>query len=145
MLSLKKYLKWLLIALVLYTIGVFSLESWLDKRISDNPAYEKSDMVVYRYFTDTDIAGVPKISERYYFEYHIGDGYAPMNEIIFSDASDLAPLRDYLKKLGYEKEIKRFGDSEVWKKPAGKSDTFYLWHIKDRNEVRLSKVFTHIF
>ncbi|RUS01739.1 hypothetical protein [Pectobacterium polaris] len=145
MLSLKNSLKWILIALVLYAIGIFSLESWLDKRISENPAYEKSDTVVYQYFTDKDIADAPKISERYYFEYHIGDGYASMNEIIFSGASDLAPLRDYLKKLGYEKEIKRFGDSEVWKKSSEKSDTFYLWHIKERNEVRLSKVFTHIF
>ncbi|MEQ9844257.1 hypothetical protein [Pectobacterium brasiliense] len=142
---MKKSLKWILIALVLYAIGIFSLESWLDKRISENPAYEKNDTVVYQYFTDKDIADVPKISERYYFEYHIGDGYASMNEIIFRGASDLAPLRDYLKKLGYEKEVKCFGDSEVWKKPAEKSDTFYLWHIKDRNEVRLSKVFTHIF
>ncbi|MFE8117324.1 hypothetical protein RBA63_19155 [Brenneria goodwinii] len=141
---MQKSLKWILLALILYALGDFVLGTWLDKRIAENPAYTKSDVLIYKHFTDKDIADTPKISSNYHFEYHIGDGYAPTNEIVFHHASDLVPLRDYLKKLGYEKAPKPYGDAEVWRRPTKKSDTFYLWHIKESNEIKLSKTFAHI-
>ncbi|WP_312468419.1 hypothetical protein [Pseudescherichia sp.] len=137
---LLKLLRWVSAAII--TVLILSwLFIWLvASGIDETTTYTKNDFFSYHTLTDKDIEKAPRISGDYYFKSYPGDGYAPANTIIFKGASNVEPLRLYLKKLGYIRQRTDSG-AETWIKPEQmNSDVFYLYSNAATGEVELFKV-----
>jgi len=109
--------------------------------IDETTTYTENDFFSYHTLTDKEIEKAPRISGGYYFKSHPGDGYAPTNTIIFKGASNVEPLRVYLKKLGYTRQRADSEAAETWiKLEQVNSDIFYLYSNAATGEVELSKL-----
>ncbi len=137
---LLKLLRWVSAAII--TVLILSwLFIWLvASGIDETTTYTENDFFNYHMLTDQEIEKAPRISGDYYFKSYPGDGYAPANTIIFKGASNVEPLRLYLKKLGYIKQ-RTDSEAETWIKPEQRnSDVFYLYSNVATGEVELFKV-----
>ena len=137
-----KVLKWIALSLLclIFMIWIFVYE--VASGINEGTAYKEANFFYYYVLTDTDIKNCPKISSIYSFESQPGDGYSSSNAIIFQGVESIEPVRDYLLGLGYKREKRRLGESEIWTK-AGVVDSniFYLSLNKKTKEAELMKVF----
>lgn len=139
-----KVIKYLILLFLSLAILCFSFVYLVASNINEKIVYTENDFVKYYVLTDSDIKKSPKISNDYYFESTPGDGYSPSNAIIYRNAKEVGQLQEYLKGIGYERQPRNFGESEVWVKPNdSKSDAFYLWYNKVDNEVSLTKDLMH--
>lgn len=138
---MKNLIKWsaALAATVLICVGLFT--GFIASGSNDVIVYTQRDFFKYHTLTDMDIENAPRITEHYYFEAHPGDGYSPSNSIIFKGATETAPLRAYLEKLGYVKQKRSLGEKEIWANPdKSDGDLFYLYLDLITHQVELTKV-----
>ncbi|EIS2525202.1 hypothetical protein LZG23_004262, partial [Salmonella enterica subsp. enterica serovar Paratyphi A] len=108
----------------------------------DGGVYTENDFLKYHMLTDPDILNSPKVSEKYYFEYHPGDGYPLSNSIVFSEGTDVEPLKRYLSELGYKLHKRILNKNEiVWESRCSinQSSSFYLSVNYTENSVQLEK------
>lgn len=144
MTTLLKVLKWCALLAVTVFILVWLFVWLVASGFDEKTVYTKNDFINYHTLTDKDIENAPRITDDFYFESHPGDGYAPSNSIVFKGAAGTAPLRSYLKKLGYTKEKRSLGEKEIWSKPDQlNGDLFYLYFNAATGEVELTKVLDH--
>jgi len=138
---MKNLFKWsaLMVATVLICGGLFV---WFVAACSNEATvYTQHDFFKYHTLTDSDIEKAPRITDEFYFESHLGDGYSPSNSIVFKGAADTASLRAYLEKLGYTKQKRSLGEKEIWARPDQlDGDQFYLYFNPITREVELTKV-----
>lgn len=134
-------LRWVSAAIITVLILGWLFVWLVASGIDETTNYTENDFFSYHMLTDQDIEKAPRISGDYYFKSHPGDGYAPTNTIIFKGASNVGPLRVYLKKLGYTRQRIDSEAAETWIKPEeANSDIFYLYANAATGEVELSKV-----
>jgi len=137
---LLKLLRWVSAAIITVLILGWLFIWLVASGIDETTTYTENDFFNYHMQTDQEIEKAPRISGDYYFKSYPGDGYAPANTIIFKGASNVEPLRLYLKKLGYIRQRTDSG-AETWIKPGQmNSDVFYLYSNAATGEVELFKV-----
>lgn len=137
---LLKLLRWVSAAIITVIILCWLFIWLVASGIDETTTYTENDFFNYHMQTDQEIEKAPRISGDYYFKSYPGDGYAPANTIIFKGASNVEPLRLYLKKLGYIRQRTDSG-AETWIKPEQmNSDVFYLYSNAATGEVELFKV-----
>jgi len=135
-----KLLRWVSAAIITVIILCWLFIWLVASGIDETTTYTENDFFNYHMLTDQEIEKAPRISGDYYFKSYPGDGYAPANTIIFKGASNVEPLRLYLKKLGYIKQRTDSG-AETWIKPEEvNSDLFYLDSNAATGEVEFFKV-----
>lgn len=133
-------LRWVTAAIITVLILGWLFVWLVASGIDETTTYTEKDFFSYHTLTDTDIEKAPRISGDYYFKSYPGDDYVPANTIIFKGASNVEPLRLYLKKLGYIRQRTDSG-AETWIKPEQiNSDVFYLYSNAATGEVELFKV-----
>lgn len=137
---LLKLLRWVSAAIITIIILCWLFIWLVASGIDETTTYTENDFFNYHMLTDQEIEKAPRISGDYYFKSYPGDGYAPANTIIFKGASNVEPLRLYLKKLGYIRQRTDSG-AETWIKPEQiNSDVFYLDSNAATGEVELFKM-----
>ncbi|WP_238081670.1 hypothetical protein [Pseudescherichia vulneris] len=137
---LLKLLRWVSAAIITVIILCWLFIWLVASGIDETTTYTENDFFNYHMLTDQEIKKAPRISGDYYFKSYPGDGYAPANTIIFKGASNVEPLRVYLKKLGYTRQRTDSEAAETWIKPEEvNSDLFYLYSNAATGEVELSK------
>lgn len=137
---LLKLLRWVSAAIITVLILGWLFVWLVASGIDETTTYTENDFFSYHTLTDKEIEKAPRISGDYYFKSQPGDGYAPTNTIIFKGASNVEPLRVYLKKLGYTRQRTDSEAAETWIKPEEvNSDLFYLYSNAATGEVELSK------
>lgn len=135
-----KILRWVSAAIITVLILCWLFIWLVASGIDETTTYTENDFFNYHMLTDEEIEKAPRISGDSYFKSYPGDGYAPANTIIFKGASNVEPLRLYLKKLGYIRQRTDSG-AETWIKPEQiNSDVFYLYSNAATGEVELFKV-----
>lgn len=135
-----KILRWVTAAIITVLILGWLLVWLVASGIDETTTYTENDFFSYHTLTDKEIEKTPRISGDYYFKSHPGDGYAPTNTIIFKGASNVEPLRVYLKKLAYTRQRTDSEAAETWiKLEQVNSDIFYLYSNAATGEVELSK------
>lgn len=133
-------LRWVSAAIITVIILCWLFIWLVASGIDETTTYTENDFFNYHMLTDQEIEKAPRISGDYYFKSYPGDGYSPANTIIFKGASNVEPLRLYLKKLGYIKQRTDSG-AETWIKPEEvNSDLFYLDSNAATGEVEFFKV-----
>lgn len=139
--QMRTLLKWGSLTLmgVLLLSGVFIYV--VASGVNEVTEYTENDFFTYRILTDKEIAQAPRISADYVFVSQPGDGHAPSNAIIFQRASDIEPLRIYLRGLGYALDKRRLGANEVWSQQERHGGAvFYLSFNRGTGEAVLTKV-----
>lgn len=101
--------------------------------------YHESDIYRYYMYTDSGIRNAPRISENYQFEYIPTEGpISEMSSVVFHNARDCAPLKDYLNNTGYY--LYRTQDQdEIWLSPRDRKILYSLHRDKQGRFVRLSR------
>jgi len=137
---LLKLLRWVSAAIITVIILCWLFIWLVASGIDETTTYTENDFFNYHMLTDQEIEKAPRISGDYYFKSYPGDGYAPANTIIFKGASNVEPLRLYLKESGYIRQRTDSG-AETWIKPEQiNSDVFYLYSNAATGDVELFKV-----
>lgn len=128
---------WIFVIFIFY-IFIYMISSGVD----DDEIYTENDFLKYYTLTDPDILNSPKVSGKYYFEYHPGDGYPLSNSIVFSGGADVEPLKRYLSDLGYTLHKRIINKNEiVWESRCSINQpaSFYLSVNYTENSVQLEK------
>lgn len=115
---------------------------WLiASNLNETFVYKETDRFSYYVFTDKEIRNAPRISKKYSFASHPGDGYRPSTDIIFRDVTHPEPLRTYLASIGYIRQKRRSVNQDVWCRPDKVcKDRYYLSVDKGASTVTLTKM-----
>ncbi|MEZ2634295.1 hypothetical protein ACBP95_01125 [Morganella morganii] len=129
------------IRLPLLCIPVFLFGLFLFFHETGRIIYHESDTYRYYLYTDSGIRNAPRISEKYQFEYIPTEGtISEMSSIIFHDAGDYTPLKDYLNNTGYYLyRTQDQGQNEIWLSAQNKKVFYSLHRDKQGRFIRLSR------
>lgn len=129
------------IRLPLLCIPVFLFGLFLFFHETGRIIYHESDTYRYYMYTDSGIRKAPRISENYQFEYIPTEGtISEMSSIIFHDAGDYTPLKDYLNNTGYYLyRTQDQGQNEIWLSAQNKKIFYSLHRDKQGRFIRLSR------
>lgn len=102
--------------------------------------YHESDAYRYYLYTDSGIRNAPRITDNYQFEYIPTEGsISEMSSIVFRDAVDSAPLKNYLSNAGYYLyRIQDQGQDEIWLSAQNNKALYSLRWDKQSGLIRLS-------
>ncbi|OBU02108.1 hypothetical protein [Morganella psychrotolerans] len=102
--------------------------------------YHESDTYRYYLYTDSGIRNAPRITDNYQFEYIPTEGsISEMSSIVFRDAGDSAPLKNYLSNAGYYLyRIQDQGQDEIWLSAQNNKALYSLRWDKQSGLIRLS-------
>ncbi|KNC89519.1 hypothetical protein [Trabulsiella odontotermitis] len=136
-----QFLKWGGLTIVAVLILCWLFIWFVASGVNETITYTEKDFFKYHTLTNKDIAQAPRITDEYYFESHPGDGYEPTNSITFKGATGIAPLKVYLKEMGYIRDRRSLGEMEIWLKPGQSSgNQFYLYFNAATGDAELTKV-----
>lgn len=133
--------KWVSLFAVSLALVLFFLLWLMLSGLGETTVYTERNLWDYNTLTEKAIAQAPRITTRYHFEFHNGDGYPSINSIIFENASkeSIEALRQYIQSLGYERDPHPITSTEEWRKhgdPA--AETFSLYYDAQTRQATLS-------
>lgn len=99
-------------------MGAAVAVSWpsLELRLTDNTVYQETDRRQYEYFTPEVLKNIPRISDKYIFDYALVDGSPrTVHAVKFYGTTDVKPVKRYLESLGYRAHAGCDIGNECWK------------------------------
>lgn len=136
-----RIVKWGSLLVVSLALVLFFLLWLLLSGLGETTVYTERNLWDYNTLTEKAIAQAPRITKKYHFEFHNGDGYPSTNSIIFENASkqSVEALRQYIQSLGYERDPHPLTSAEEWRKPGNPAaDTFALYYEPQTRQATLS-------
>lgn len=102
--------------------------------------YREDNRIMYFLHTDSDIRGVPRISDDFYFDYSRGDNDTIINSITFTGTTRTGEIGTYLNTLGYEQVLRRLDGTTLWEPRKGRGKSYFqLETDTSADAVRLTK------
>lgn len=136
-----RIVKWGSLLVVSLALVLFFLLWLMLSGLGETTVYTEHNLWDYNTLTEKAIAQAPRITTKYHFEFHNGDGYPSINSIIFENASkeSIEALRQYIQTLGYERDPHPITSAEEWRKPGDPAaDTFSLYYDAQTRQATLS-------
>ncbi|SCC12984.1 hypothetical protein [Kosakonia oryziphila] len=134
-----KYIKRLIAVIIVVFIAFLLFDCSMQKKAENHSGFTKNNLWAYYFYTDADIRNAPKITNSYHFLFRAQDGGKPeISAVVFSDATDISVLRQYLQQLGYQ-QVSSEGSEERWEQPGKVTPAFFITNDKTQSEITLSK------
>lgn len=124
-----------MVLILVALVAVAMTWSSIKLRFTESATYRENDTREYQYFTPEILKNMPRISDRYEFDYALIDGTPrSVNAVKFYGASDATKIIDYLKSLGYLKHSECRSNNECWK-GGDPQETIYVGRIASETGV----------
>ncbi|MHA8115413.1 hypothetical protein ACX122_20415 [Kosakonia cowanii] len=136
-----RIVKWGSLFVFSLALVLFFLLWLLLSGLGETTVYTERNLWDYHALTEKAIAQAPRITKKYHFEFHNGDGYPSTNSIIFENASkeSLEALRLYVQRLDYKRDPHPITSAEEWRKPGDPAaETFSLYYDAQTRQATLS-------
>ncbi|MCP2234023.1 MULTISPECIES: hypothetical protein [Erwinia] len=136
--------KSLKIASITIVIGIAALafaRPWIEMEFAGSAHYTQQDSREYNFYTPEVLKKMPRISERYDFDFANVTGPAShVYAVKFYDSKDTDEINKYLSSSGYQKQGDCDEDTLCWK-GADPQETIYVGSLKGENTVIVQVVY----
>lgn len=131
---MKRSVKTLITVIITIIIAAFAWP-YVKMEFAGSAYYTQNDEKAYAFYTPDLLKRMPRISDRYTFQYmNISGPQAFVYGIRFEDTTDMQKIREYLAAAGYKPQMRCETKAECWRSGQSK-DVVTLYNTTSPNNV----------